>query len=234
MCVRGLLILSSFTFILSILCPWGASGLRLPSKLSQIEFLLAGRYRPHPDRLERDGEGEREREKTITAHITRLKNFSLISLLAFLSYAPSPSLLLFPSSADFPAASLSSLTALFLCFSLFISLPVCLLLSLSAAIGVHQSFLLSVAFSFPLMIQSSPACSPSSIFYYPFSLDPRYPPSSLTIFFLPLCALFSPQFQSLLLLSHPSRHGWPRTRWHSTHQCALPAWRSLAPTIITH
>lgn len=90
-CVR-LLILSSFTFILSILCPWGASGLRLPSKLSQIEFRLAGRYRPHPDRLERGERRERGGVKTITAHITRLKTFPLISLHAFLFYPASPSL----------------------------------------------------------------------------------------------------------------------------------------------
>lgn len=192
MCVRGLLILSSFTFILSILCPWGASGLRLPSKLSQIEFLLAGRYRPHPDRLERDGEGEREREKTITAHITRLKNFSLISLLAFLSYTPSPSLLLFPSSADFPAASLSSLTALFLCFSLFISLPVCLLLSLSAAIGVHQSFLAQRGFFLPF--DDSVLSCLFSFLYLLLPFLPRSPlPSFISNIFFPpsLCSFLA-------------------------------------------
>lgn len=108
MCVRGLLILSSFTFILSILCPWGASGLRLPSKLSQIEFLLAGRYRPHPDRLERDGEGERERERenNHSAHHSLekfLPNFSsCLSLLCALPVSSSfPLLCWFPCCLSF-------------------------------------------------------------------------------------------------------------------------------------
>lgn len=106
MCVRGLLILSSFTFILSILCPWGASGLRLPSKLSQIEFLLAGRYRPHPDRLERDGEGERERENNHSAHHLLekfLSNFSsCLSLLCALPVSSSfPLLCWFPCCLSF-------------------------------------------------------------------------------------------------------------------------------------
>lgn len=210
-CVCGLLILSSFTFILSILCPWGASGLRLPSKLSQIEFRLAGRYRPHPDRLER----ERERENNHSTHhlLENLpSNFSLC-----LSFLPT-----------LPAASLSSACTLFFCFSLFIPLPVCLPLSLSAEIGTHQSFLAQLGFFFSLMILCPPARLPLS--FLPRSRSSISPTNSISL--LSPCPSLTPVSISPLL-PHPTLHGWLCPVTYSTHQCRPPGWRSLALTIIT-
>lgn len=156
-CVCGLLILSSFTFILSILCPWGASGLRLPSKLSQIEFRLAGSYRPHPDRLER----ERERENNHSTHhlLENLpSNFSLcLSFLPTLPVLPSFSFVCwFPCCLSF-----------FCLHIILLFLPLYITPCVSSLVFVCWDRYTSVfpcsAWLFLFFDDSLPSCSSSSI-----------------------------------------------------------------------
>lgn len=134
--------------------------------MSQIEFLLAGRYRPHPDRLERGRErgGRRKRENNHSTHHSLkniLSNFS--PCLSF--HPPSLPLLLLLCSADLPAAFLSSPSTLLFSLHLYFTLSLCVSSSLSAATHVHRSFLAQLGFFSPLMICSPFARCSSFIFF---------------------------------------------------------------------
>lgn len=190
-----LLILSSFTFILSILCPWGASGLRLPGKLSQIEFRLAGRYRPHPDHLELERWREREKKNNHSTHHS-LENLPS-NFFHCLSFLPS-----LPVSPSFSSTLLISLLPLFLLLAHYSSAsPFYITPRVSSLVFVCLNRYTSVfpcsACLFLFFDDSLPSCSSPSI--------PSPQSSHITIIsLLPLCPFLTLGFYlSFAPSSHP-------------------------------